>query len=257
MSTKKRSRTDAAPLAPPTLPPVLLPGDPAPLPPPPSADPASTPVIHAGYGLVAGGEGLLATLSGSLAVQPGTSRFALLPATARYRPAKGDVVVGVIVSRGPESYAVDLGGGRRASLPLLAFPGATRKNKPELVPGDTVYAVVDKLARHCDPVLTCVCGTGGGWMTSTAVYGQLAGGALTPVSASYSRRLLDRHCTLPASLGAVVPYEMAVGVNRRVWVKAATPTRTASVVQALTACDGVPPNEVGSVVAQWAAALGV
>ena len=45
---------------------------------------------------------------------------------------KDEKVLGIITNKGGESYKVDIGSSMPASLPFLAFEGATKKNKPLL-----------------------------------------------------------------------------------------------------------------------------
>ena len=49
----------------------------------------------------------------------------------QYVPVKGEAVIGVIVKKG-ETHKVDIRGSIAASLPSLAFEGATKRNKPSL-----------------------------------------------------------------------------------------------------------------------------
>lgn len=42
-------------------------------------------------------------------------------------------MVGVIVDRHAEGWKVDIGAAQLASLPALAFEGATKRNRPPLV----------------------------------------------------------------------------------------------------------------------------
>jgi len=47
-------------------------------------------------------------------------------------PAVDDMVVGVVLDRVGENYKVDIGGAHNASLPILGFEGASKKNRPIL-----------------------------------------------------------------------------------------------------------------------------
>ena len=50
----------------------------------------------------------------------------------RYIPAVEESVIGIITEKYGENFAVDIGGPFTASLPVLAFEGATRRNRPNL-----------------------------------------------------------------------------------------------------------------------------
>jgi len=50
----------------------------------------------------------------------------------RYIPAVEESVIGIITQKYGESFDVDIGGPFTATLPVLAFEGATRRNRPNL-----------------------------------------------------------------------------------------------------------------------------
>ena len=60
------------------------------------------------------------------------NRFFVDSNARRYVPAVGDTVVGVVADKLAESYRVRLHGTTTAQLPVLAFDGATKRNKPNL-----------------------------------------------------------------------------------------------------------------------------
>lgn len=64
-------------------------------------------------------------------------------------------MVGTVVERHTDAYNVDLGGPFTAVLPALAFEGVTRRNRPNLAPGDLVYARVTGASRDADPEIAC------------------------------------------------------------------------------------------------------
>ena len=74
----------------------------------------------------------------------------------RYIPAVGDNVVGRVVERHSENFVVDIGGPFPAVLNVLAFEGATRRNRPKLGEGDLVYARVVLAHRDLETELSCV-----------------------------------------------------------------------------------------------------
>ena len=105
----------------------------------------------------------------------------------QYIPRVEDTVVGIVTERLGEAYRVDIrstcvdhGGGAvvvlpadahscvclpthgrsRAMLPLLAFQGATKRNRPNLTVGALVYARVVGADRDMEPELSCQGATG-------------------------------------------------------------------------------------------------
>ena len=61
-----------------------------------------------------------------------------------------------LLSHAADAFGVDIGAPFRAALPLLAFEGATKRNRPALAPGDLVYCRVEGACRDLDPALTCM-----------------------------------------------------------------------------------------------------
>ena len=109
------------------------------------------------------GDGLLASVSGDsisasksgLLVHRKPNRFFVQTACRRYIPATGDVVVGIVSDRNADFYRVQLHATSAAILPVLAFDGATKRNKPSLLVGAVVFARVAKCSRHMEPELSC------------------------------------------------------------------------------------------------------
>ena len=56
----------------------------------------------------------------------------LPPPSPQYLPAAEDLVIGLVCEKHSESYKVDIGGPELATLPALAFEGATKRNKPNI-----------------------------------------------------------------------------------------------------------------------------
>ena len=112
--------------------------------------------LRLGDGLIASPEGdsIRASKAGLLSFR-GPNRFSVQAAGRRYIPAVGDVVVGVVSDRNAEFYRVQLHASAVATLPVLAFDGATKRNKPNLVVGSVVFARVAVCSKHMDPELSC------------------------------------------------------------------------------------------------------
>ena len=65
-------------------------------------------------------------------------------------------MVGRVLERHSENFVVDIGGPFPAVLDVLAFEGATRRNRPKLAEGDLIYARVVLAHRDIDTELSCV-----------------------------------------------------------------------------------------------------
>ena len=68
----------------------------------------------------------------------------------------GKTVLGVVCRRSQEVFTVDIGATRHSSLPTLSFEAATKRNLPNIHPGDVVYAKVFSNVKNTELVLTCV-----------------------------------------------------------------------------------------------------
>jgi exosome complex component RRP40 len=126
-----------------------------------------------------------------------------------------------------------------ASLPHLAFAGATRKTRPQLNAGSLVYARIALANKHMDPEIECVNPATG----KSDGLGELKGGMLFDVSLGMSRRLMMPN---PSAQGSIVildeiaekvPFEMAVGRNGKVWVDAEGVSETLAVGRAIQETD--------------------
>mmetsp|Transcript_17071 Transcript_17071/g.29224 ORF Transcript_17071/g.29224 Transcript_17071/m.29224 type:complete len:236 (+) Transcript_17071:172-879(+) len=170
--------------------------------------------LRLGPGLLAQDGHVFATRCGVLKQSKTGQQLWLEGRQKRYIPAELDVVVGTVVDRHGENLTVDIGAPFLALLPQLSFEGATRRNRPAVKAGDLVYARVLAASRDMEPILSCT-----DTMGRAAGFGHLKEGLLTCVSTSLARHLLQN--PPPAvlqALGASVQFEMAVGMNGRVWI---------------------------------------
>lgn len=81
----------------------------------------------------------------------------ILPfASNQYYPQENDTIIGVIVSRNPEFYQVDIGADSYAQLNGLEFQNATRKDKPNYPEGTMIYCRVLSVEKFAKVQLTCI-----------------------------------------------------------------------------------------------------
>jgi exosome complex component RRP40 len=134
----------------------------------------------------------------------------------RYVPASQDSVVAQVTARFAEGYRVDLGGALTASLGALAFYNVNRKNKPNLAVGALVYARVVTGGSVMEPEIECMNAEG-----KAGGFGELKDGYLLKgLSTGLCRRLLASDNVVLEMLGSQLSFEMAVGLNGRVWINA-------------------------------------
>ncbi|ETV94845.1 hypothetical protein, variant 1 [Aphanomyces invadans] len=111
--------------------------------------------LRLGAGLVATCDNrVVSTNAGVLRYRP-PNRYWLDFNHKRYKPALEDGVVGMIVDRNAEFYRVDIGSSSYATLGMLAFDGASKRNRPNLQPGTLVYCRVVRATKDLDACVTC------------------------------------------------------------------------------------------------------
>lgn len=158
----------------------------------------------------------------------------------RYVASRGENVIGVVVAKAGDTFRVDIGTAEPASLSYLAFEGATKKNRPAVMVGDLVYAKLLVASRDMEPELVCVDSYG-----KKAGLGVLAGGGLMfSVPLHLVRKLLSPDSGLLAALGSTTPFEVAVGMNGRVWVRARSVRETVCLAQAVDCAEHMTGEEV-------------
>ncbi|ETV94846.1 hypothetical protein, variant 2 [Aphanomyces invadans] len=141
--------------------------------------------LRLGAGLVATCDNrVVSTNAGVLRYRP-PNRYWLDFNHKRYKPALEDGVVGMIVDRNAEFYRVDIGSSSYATLGMLAFDGASKRNRPNLQPGTLVYCRVVRATKDLDACVTCEAPSHlakKDWMTGLAIYGELVGGYVLKTS---------------------------------------------------------------------------
>lgn len=146
----------------------------------------------------------------------------------RYVPARGDLVIGIVKARAGDLYRVDIGAADTASISYLAFEAATKKNRPDLNPGDLLYARVLNANADIEPELVCVNSNG-----KRGKLGPLQEGFFFKCSLNLGRLLLRESCPALQALTDELAYEIAVGVNGRIWVKAHSTRETVGLANAI------------------------
>ena len=196
-----------------------------------------TGVVKLGIGLDYGGSSSSSSSSSSRVssketvrcLQAGTLKYKapstyFVETTKRlYIPKVGDQVVGIVEEKLSEFYKVNIFSSASALLGKLSFEGATKRNKPELKKGDVVYVRVVVAHKDMDCEVTCLSSTGvkKEWSTGETVYGGLNEGLVVKLPVGTARAMLLPDCVVLNALGKHYAYEVAVGMNGAIWLKAA------------------------------------
>ena len=73
---------------------------------------------------------------------------------SRYFPQHGDKVIGIITQKTGDTWKVDIGGIEKAEIDFMSFENATKKNRPDLKPGDMIYGMVSVVNKHLEPTVS-------------------------------------------------------------------------------------------------------
>ncbi|XP_044252386.1 exosome complex component RRP40 [Tribolium madens] len=147
----------------------------------------------------------------------------------RYIPKRGDLVVGIVVKKSGDLLKIDIGASEPASLSMLAFEGATKKQKPDLQVGDLVYGKLLNAHKEMEPELVCVDS-----YFKAGKLGPLSNdGFVVTASLGLVYRLLDPENPILETLGKLFPFEIAVGMNGKVWVNAKSVKDVLTVIRCL------------------------
>lgn len=225
----------------------VLPGDCVGHLPPANETGAERGTIILGSGLLQDQLRLVASKAGllrhSVSKKKGVHKYWVESSQRRYVPQLDDMVLGTVVSASLSDYKVDIGAAALATLDSMSFEGATRKNKPQLRVGGLVYARVTIASKDMEPELSCMSAAG-----KADGFGPVEDGYAFKVSLGLARELLHPACAVLSSLGRHFPYELAVGLNGRVWVKADTTKRTTLIVNAIVNSEYLDPEQAQSLV---------
>lgn len=162
----------------------------------------------------------------------------------RYIPFVDDLVIGIVQERFSEEYRVDLNGTDSGTLSALAFEGASKKNKPNLVIGSAVYCRVIRTSKNVDTEVSCIePGSARTWVGGETLFGELRGGNLIRVSLSLARSLIKNESMILSKLGKHVAFQSAVGLNGRVWIQTGDARQTMILSQALKKADSLEEKE--------------
>ncbi|KAJ3670816.1 hypothetical protein LUZ60_008242 [Juncus effusus] len=159
--------------------------------------------------------------------------------TKRYVPSLEDTVLGIVVDIKSDNFMVDIKGSNVALLPVLAFEGGTRRNIPKFEIGTLIYARVVKTNGIMNPELSCTDAGG-----KAAEFGQLKDGYMFETSTGLARMLLSSPtCPVLEVLGKKISFEIAIGLNGRVWVHSSSHSNVILVSNAIMRSEFLSGNQ--------------
>lgn len=161
----------------------------------------------------------------------------------RYVPKRGDLVVGIVSKKAGEILKIDIGSAEAASLSMLAFEGATKKQKPDVQVGDVVYARVLNAHKEMEPDLVCV----DQYFKAKRLGILPDDGFLFNISLKLSYSLLNIENPLLRTLGKRIPFEIAIGVNGKVWLKCKESKSMLTIIKAFEAAEKCLDKDVSQI----------
>ncbi|XP_074598319.1 exosome complex component Rrp40 [Brevipalpus obovatus] len=147
----------------------------------------------------------------------------------RYVAVRGERVIGIVVGKGSLTVNVDIGTNETASLSLLAFESATKRNRPNVQLGDIIFARILSASKDVRTELTCV--------TSRLKKDGLGvlppNGFMINVPLRVCRRLLSTDNKIIETLGSKFKFEITIGLNGRLWVRSSSVSKTIYIINVL------------------------
>lgn len=140
-----------------------------------------------------------------------------------YSPKVNDFVIGTIVQKTSEFYKLDIGTYTYAMLNSKDFEGATKKTKPNLNLGDAVFSRVLKTNKYDTPILSCISDfENKTWSSGESFFGNLKSGNIFDFPKIQAWRFYSDEFYAVNRLTDVVQFEIAVGMNGRIWINSDT-----------------------------------
>lgn len=136
--------------------------------------------------------------------------------------------MGIVADKMTEGWKVDIGSSQLASLSIYSFEGGTKKNRPNLVQGSLVYARMSVANKDVEPEIACVSSAG-----KADGFGPLTDGYMFKCSTGLARQCLASDSIVLNEIGKYLPFEIAVGLNGRIWVNSTSSINTVVISNAI------------------------
>lgn len=137
-------------------------------------------------------------------------------------------------------FKVDIGASEQASLSYLAFEGASKRNRPDVQVGDVLFAKLLIASKDMESELVCV--DSNGKKGKLGILGPE--GMLFNCSLNLIRKILNPNNPFLNIFSKEQAYEVAVGMNGKVWINARTVKETVALSNAILAAEYTPTNQM-------------
>ncbi|KAM0674290.1 exosome non-catalytic core subunit rrp40 [Gurleya vavrai] len=126
----------------------------------------------------------------------------IISKSSRYVLQKDDMVIGKIILKMMDYYKVDIGNGNIAFLPVLNFPLANKRNKPDLNIGEYVMARVIRKGESSS-ILQCE----ENWNVKGFVF---------EIGCFNCKKLMIKN--ILNEVGKEFNFQIGIGMNGRIWI---------------------------------------
>lgn len=157
----------------------------------------------------------------------------------RYVPQRREYVIGIVVKKMGDLYKVDIGASEPATISFLSFENASKKTKQHLTLGDLVYGQLIVANKHMDAELVCI----DAYDRAMGMGVLPDGGVMFSVSLHVARQLIDPGNPFLLTLALKVKYTIVVGMNGRVWVKAAKEKDVVAIMNCVLMLEHMDPKQ--------------
>ncbi|XBW36055.1 hypothetical protein QEN19_001632 [Hanseniaspora menglaensis] len=160
----------------------------------------------------------------------------------RYIPQQGDYVIATVTNNYSTHFLCTLNNfSSTVTLPYANFPQATKKNRPKYENGDLVYCRVKTVDTDLPAELECMDSeTGNKDGFGLLEQEKSKHTAVLDCSLAYARELLFNDKGFPLLSDMVkknLSFEVAIGVNGKIWISTASLLETLCVYKILSKCE--------------------
>ena len=169
-----------------------------------------------------------------------------------YVPHTNDLLIGTIQSKTMEYYRVNLGEHCNiiGMLPLYSFPGASKRNHPNLSLGTLVYCRIESYTSYSHDSIQLTCVTPyikqSDWVTGNNIFGELSDGYTASISLQYAYKLLLPSCLILNLIESQlkIVYELAIGMNGIVWCNSNSVANTIVIINLILKTEHMTQSQI-------------
>ncbi|RDD40230.1 Exosome complex component RRP40 [Trichoplax sp. H2] len=156
----------------------------------------------------------------------------------RYVPVQQEKVIGIVTNKSGDNFSVDVGASSQAMLSYLRFEGATKRNRPNVEIGDLVLARFILADKNKELELSCI-----DKGEKCNGLGKLENGFMFQLPLESVRRLTMGKSVIQL-LGEKISFEVAIGMNGRIWLDSPSTILTINIVNFIRSCQYLTGEQI-------------